>query len=57
MGRILLFAMLLLGAGSALAGMEAGLEAGVAAYKRADYVAARTAWAPLATAGDAAAQY
>ncbi len=58
MGRILLLAMLLVaGTGSALAGMEAGLEAGVAAYKRADYVAARTAWAPLATAGDAAAQY
>ncbi len=54
MGRILLLAILLLGgAGSALAGMEDG----IAAYKRGDYAAARTAWAPLATNGEAKAQY
>lgn len=54
MGRILLLAILLLGgAGSALADMEAGIDA----YKRGDYVAARAAWAPLASAGDAQAQY
>ena len=54
MGRILIIAILLLGgAGSAPAGMEAGIEA----YKRGDYVAARAAWGPLASAGDAQAQY
>jgi hypothetical protein len=54
MGRILLFTILLLGgAGSALAGMEAG----IAAYQRGDYAAARAAWAPLASAGNAEAQY
>ena len=58
MCRILLLAILLLGgSGSALAGMEAGLDAGIAAYQRGDYVAARAAWAPLASAGDAEAQY
>ena len=58
MGRILLLAILLLGGtGSTLAGMEADLEAGIEAYKRGDYVAARAAWAPLASAGDAEAQY
>jgi len=57
-GRILLLAILLLGGtGSALAGTEAGLDAGIAAYQRGDYVAARAAWAPLASAGDAEAQY
>ena len=59
MGRIpplaiLLLAILLLGGtGPALAGMEAG----IAAYQRGDYAAARAAWAPLASAGDAEAQY
>lgn len=54
MGRILLFTILLLGGvGAALAGMEAG----IAAYQRGDYAAARAAWAPLASIGDAEAQY
>ena len=54
MVRILIFAILLLGgAGSALAGVEAGIEA----YTRGDYLAARTAWEPLASDGDAQAQY
>ena len=54
MVRILLFAILLLGwAGSAPAGTEAGIDA----YKRGDYVAARNAWEPLASGGDAQAQY
>jgi hypothetical protein len=58
MGRILLFAILLLGgAGSALADMDAGLEAGIEAYKRGDYAAARVAWEPMAFDGDARAQY
>jgi TPR repeat protein len=52
--RILVLAILLLGgAGPALAGTEAGIEA----YNRGDYVAARTAWEPLASGGDAQAQY
>ncbi len=33
------------------------MEAGIAAYKRGDYAAARAAWAPLASAGEAEAQY
>ena len=52
--RILLLAILLLGgSGAAFADMESA----IAAYKRGDYVAARGAWAPLASSGDAAAQY
>jgi hypothetical protein len=52
--RILLFTMLILAwTGAARADMEAGIEA----YKRGDYDAARAAWAPLATAGDPEAQY
>jgi len=58
MGRFLLFVILLLGgAGSVLADMGAGMGAGIAAYKRADYAAARAAWGPLAFNGDAQAQY
>ena len=54
MVRILIFAILLLGGtGAALAGVEAGIEA----YTRGDYLAARTAWEPLASDGDAQAQY
>ncbi len=58
MGRILLFVILLLGgAGSALAEMGSGMGAGIEAYKRGDYGAARAAWGPLASGGDAEAQY
>lgn len=54
MRRFLLLAMLILAwTGAARADMEAGIEA----YKRGDYGAARAAWAPLATAGDPEAQY
>ena len=54
MSRFPLFAILLLGwIGSAWADMGAGIEA----YKRGDYAAARAAWGPLATEGDAQAQY
>ncbi len=54
MVRILIFAILLLGGtGAALAGVEAGIEA----YTRGDYLAARTAGEPLASDGDAQAQY
>ncbi len=54
MGGVLLFAILLLGgAGSALADTGAGIEA----YERGDYAAARAAWGPLAADGDAQAQY
>ncbi len=54
MGGVLLIAILLLGgAGSALADMGAGIEA----YERGDYAAARAAWGPLAADGDAQAQY
>ncbi len=56
MRLILLLAILILGwtgAGSTLADMEAG----IAAYKRGDYVAAWAAWRPLASDGDAEAQY
>jgi hypothetical protein len=41
------------GADSTLADMEAG----IAAYKRGDYLAAWVAWEPLASEGDAEAQY
>ena len=54
MGRVLIIAMLILGlTGAARADMDAGIEA----YKRGDYGAARQAWALLASAGDPAAQY
>ncbi len=54
MARIIILAILLLGAAeSALAGTEVGIEA----YNRGDYMAARTAWEPLASDGDAQAQY
>ncbi|MEE9210178.1 MAG: tetratricopeptide repeat protein [Kiloniellales bacterium] len=54
MRRILLYAMLILGlTGAARADMDAGIEA----YKRGDYGGARQAWAPLASAGNPAAQY
>ena len=66
LGGFLLFVILLLGgAGPVLAGtgaalgadMGADMGAGIAAYKRADYGAARAAWGPLASNGDAQAQY
>ena len=53
-GRVLVIATLVLGlTGAAGADMDAGVEA----YKRGDYGAARQAWAPLASAGNPAAQY
>ncbi len=58
MGGFLLFVILLLGgAGPVLADMGPDMGAGIAAYKRADYAAARAAWGPLASNGDAQAQY
>jgi TPR repeat protein len=55
--RLILFLAILIlgwtGAGSTLADMEAG----IAAYKRGDYVAAWAAWRPLASEGNAEAQY
>ncbi len=54
-GRILLLAMLLLGGtGFAIAGVEASLEAGIEAYKRGDYIAARAAAGPGLEPGRAA---
>ncbi len=54
MRLILLLAISILGwIGAARADMDAGIEA----YRRGDYVAARVAWAPLASNGDPVAQY
>ncbi len=54
MARVLILIGLILAlAGAARAGMDEGL----AAYKRGDFGAARAAWAPLAEAGDREAQY
>ena len=62
MAGILLFVMMLLGgAGPVLAdvgaAIGAGPGAGIEAYKRGDYAAAWAAWGPLASNGDAQAQY
>jgi TPR repeat protein len=51
--RWLILVFLGFGVGAAGAGMDEGL----AAYKRGDFGAARAAWAPLAETGDREAQY